>query len=161
MEALEDPQARSSVYEYDIEEYPQSLETEMLLPPGDHSEDEDPDIHTTDTHDVSLYEGSSLIVPSSSILIMKYMIQHNLTKEALADLLQLIKLHCPSQNQCLSLTYQFKKQFSDFQYSIIVHNFCSSACMKLQIFQSLAYAAIHAVTDLSFPPSLKYLWTLG
>ena len=27
----EDPQARSSVYEYDIEKYPQSLETQMLL----------------------------------------------------------------------------------------------------------------------------------
>lgn len=47
-----------------------------------------------------LYEGSALTANSSSVLILQYQMRHRLTKEALADLLQLIKLHCPSPNLC-------------------------------------------------------------
>ena len=45
-----------------------------------------------------LYEGSSLTYDSSSILlmIMKYAMKHNITEDALADLLELVRYIVPS-----------------------------------------------------------------
>ena len=48
---------------------------------------------------VPLFEGSNTCA-SSSILIMKYAMKHNITKD---DLLDLVRLHCPKPNSCLIL----------------------------------------------------------
>ena len=56
-----------------------------------------------------LYDGSFLTVSSSAVLIMKYKLRHKLTEEAIADLLRLIKLHCPSPNRSLTSVYVLKK----------------------------------------------------
>ena len=122
---------------YDFTTYPQSLETEIL--PAEtlsdyHSDDEEPEHSSPTTPSVlstePLYEGSSLTVPTSSVLIMKYALRHKLTQEALADLLRLVKLHCPSPNQCLSSLYKFNKQFRDLHYPIVLHH-CCSACLHV------------------------------
>lgn len=76
-------------------------------------------------NNVPLYEGSSLTIPSSSTLLMKYKMRHNLTKEALSDLLQLIRLHLPSPNQYPSSLYIFQKQFLDLPYPFVFHSFCA------------------------------------
>ena len=88
-----------------ITSHSQSLEAEIVSPNDDFEalEDEEPELSCpTSTFDLvsgtcreSLYEESSLTVSPSSVLIMKYKMSHNLTQEALADLLLLIKLHCP------------------------------------------------------------------
>ncbi len=75
--------------------------------------------------DTLLYEGSRLNVTASSVLIQKFVMRHNITKEALADLLKLLKIHCPSPNLCLSSVYQFKKQFPELEYKPILHYFCN------------------------------------
>lgn len=49
---------------------------------------------------------------ASNILILQYKMRHNITFEALNDLLVLLKLHCPSPNNCLSSAYLLKKEFS-------------------------------------------------
>ena len=49
-----------------------------------------------------LFEGSNLTCASSSILIMKYAMKHNITKDTLSDLLDLLRLHCPKPNSCPS-----------------------------------------------------------
>ena len=54
---------------------------------------------------------------SSSILIMKYAMKHNITKDALVDMLDLIRLHCPIPNMCPSTLYYFKKQFQCLRLS--------------------------------------------
>ncbi len=65
-----------------------------------------------------LHEGSSFTVCSSSVLVMKCKMRHNLTQEALADLLQLLNLHCPSPNQCPSSVYLFNKQYCGSDLSV-------------------------------------------
>ena len=72
-----------------------------------------------------LYEGSSLSVESSHILISSYMCRHHLTGQAREDLLQLLRIHLPKTNQLPSSSYTFNKQ-SDHTRDItpIYHYYC-------------------------------------
>ena len=70
-----------------------------------------------------LCEGSPLTLAASSGL-MKFKMRHNLTYEGLQDLLSLIKIHCPSPNNCITSLYKFRKQFGS--NSAILHYFCSA-----------------------------------
>ena len=145
-----------------ITSHPQSLEAEIVSP-NDHFEaleDEEPELSCpTSTFDLvsgtcceSLYEKSSLTVSSSSVLIMKYKMRHNLTQEALADLLLLIKLHCPSPNQCLSSVYHFNKQFPDLQYPIVNHYFCNKCLHPVEsTTDSRVCSNLCCMNDLSAP----------
>ena len=63
-----------------------------------------------------LYDGSNLTVQASD--------------ETMTDVLHLIKLHCPTPNNCISSLYHFKKQFSHMQYPIVISHFCSS-CLNV------------------------------
>ena len=76
-----------------------------------------------------LYKEALITTSASSVLIMKYAMKHKLSREALADLLQIVKLHCPSPNNIPSSLFHFKKQFKDFQYPIKYHYFCN-ACLS-------------------------------
>ena len=117
-------------FELDDNDHPLSLEKEILY---DERTDSPPDVTESETEDESsselaesfLYDGSSLTVRTSSVLILKFKMRHNLTDESVSDLLHLIKLHCPAPNRCLSSLYHFKKQFYDMQYPIVVSHFCS------------------------------------
>ena len=161
---------------YDITNHPLSLEAEIFLPPSDkHSDDEEretlssgehvqceddeqePSSVTFSTkHPVTLYDGSSLTTSSSTVLIMKYKMRHNLTEDALADLLQLIKLHCPMPNQCPSSVYQFKKHFPDLQYPIIMHYFCTRCLHAVaNVTESRICSNAQCGTDLSEPTSVS------
>lgn len=62
-----------------------------------------------------LYEDASLTVASSnssSILISKFKSKHKLTNEGLRDLLQLIELHCPKPNKCVTFQKAIGEKFS-------------------------------------------------
>jgi len=76
-----------------------------------------------------LYEGADLTVGASSVLLLQFKMRHNLTQEALGDLVELVKLHCPSPNKCFQSLYLFKKQFSDHKLPVMLHYFCSS-CLQ-------------------------------
>lgn len=76
-------------------------------------------------HENKLYRGAPITTASSSILLMKFIMKHRITQEALTDLLKILQLHCPSPNSLPSTVYYFKKQFRDFQYPISYHYFCS------------------------------------
>lgn len=82
--------------------------------------------HTPSEH---IYEGSALTVNSSSVLLYQYKMRHGLTEEALADLLPLIKMHCPTPNRFPSSIFQLKKNFPNIEYPVQLHHFCS-ACMQ-------------------------------
>ena len=81
---------------------------------------------SADSSDPPLYDGARLTLSTSNILIMQYKMRHKLTDECLADLLQLLKLHCPTPNRCLQSTYYFKKHFSRLTCPIQFHYFCST-----------------------------------
>jgi len=55
----------------------------------------------------SLYKDSVITTPASNVVIMEYAIKHNLTMDALADLLKLVKLHCPAPNNVSSTRFHF------------------------------------------------------
>ena len=59
----------------------------------------------------------------SRVILMKFVMKHRITQEALADLLQILQLHLPSPNNSPSTTYHFRKEFKDFQYPLIYHHF--------------------------------------
>ena len=67
---------------------------------------------------------------------MKYKLRHKLTEEAIADLLSLIKLHCPSPNRSLTSVYLLKKQFLDINYPIVIHRLCSTCLHTIDTSES-------------------------
>lgn len=71
-----------------------------------------------------LYDGSPLTVATSSVFIMKFKAKHKLSNEGLQDLLNLIKLHCPTPNKCIASSYLFNKQFG--KNTGVSHYFCNS-----------------------------------
>ena len=76
-----------------------------------------------------LFPGCPLTVASSNVLIMQLKMWHNLTQEALADLLQFIALHFPSPNHCFPSVHLFNKQFDMLKHPVNFHCFCG-ACQK-------------------------------
>ena len=103
-----------------------------------------------------LFEGSNLTCASSSILIMKYAMKHNITKDALSDLLDLLRLHCPKPNSCPSTLYYLKKQFKHLDYPVKFHYFCNECFHEvIDPQQSTVCGNSHCITDLSNSKSIS------
>ena len=150
----DEPQLCSSVDDQNTN--PESVEAEILPPPDDelqYSEDEEPQLCSSHGASLQLYDGPPLTVSSSSVLIMKYKMRHNLSQEALADLLQ---LHCPPQNHCLPSVYHFKKQFPDMLYPIIMHYFCSECLHAVECITQSVCSNPHCTSELSASYSVSY-----
>lgn len=80
----------------------------------------------------TLFPGCPLTATSSSVLVMQFKMRHNLTQEALSDLLQLLSLHCPSPNHCVPSVYLFNKQFTTLQTPVKHHYFCSTCLQEIE-----------------------------
>ena len=78
----------------------------------------------------SLYNGASLSMGTSSWAIMLFSISNKLTYSAMAELLELIELHCPAPNSCIKSLYNLKKQFSQRSECQKFH-YCSRCMTKL------------------------------
>ena len=126
---------------------PQSLEFELMMATDELTEYEEDDednelaiesINTPqnaprvlDDQQQLLYKEASLSTAASNVLMMKYAVKHQLSWEALADLLQLVKLHCPFPNSVPSTLYYFKKHFKDLEYPTKHHYFCSTCLSEV------------------------------
>lgn len=73
--------------------------------------------------DNPVYDGSSLSVAASNVLIMKLKMRHSLSNECVQDLLSLIKLHCPTPNNCVTSLYKFNKKFG--KSDTVLHYHCN------------------------------------
>ena len=107
----------------------EALSDTDITPDSAHSNDftfDDPDAYAE-----PLYKDAVITTAASNVVIMKYAIKHNLTMDALADLLQLVKLHCPSPNNVPSSLYYFKKHFQELQYPVTYHYFCNACLMEI------------------------------
>lgn len=62
---------------------------------------------------------------ASNLLVLQYSIRHSLSQEAVADLLKLLQIHCPTPNTVPSSLYLFRKQFPSLQNMATSHYFCS------------------------------------
>ena len=87
-----------------------------------------PHVPETDGNDFGfsdlLYKGATLTLGLSIILIMSFAINHNLTDAAVRDLLQILSLHCPSPNICVTSLYIFKKHFAATLFNSKRHYYC-------------------------------------
>ena len=88
------------------------------------------DISVATNSSALLYDRSQLTVSASSVLVLQFKMKHKLTQEALGDLLELLKLHCPSPNKCFQSVYLFTKQFHELKLPVTFHYFCSS-CLRI------------------------------
>lgn len=84
-----------------------------------------------------LFADCPLTVATSGVLSMQFKLRHNLTEQALSDLLQLLKLHCPSPNQCVPSAYVFNKQFECLKYPIKFHYYCSRCLQEVEYSSSV------------------------
>ena len=140
------PQCDSDGYEASVNEPKHDFNQrfiESLCIDGDSDYDSESDI-ADDVHshlpennttimpsDCDIFDGSSLSVSASSLLVMQFKQRYQLTKEGLGDLLRLIRLHLPTPNKCPSSLYLFNKQFQEAKLSIIFHYFCTTCLQKL------------------------------
>ena len=137
----------SNVMDLDVEcdelDNPHSLEFDLMVATAEfpESEEDDKDNELTtecepsysNLHDQQelLYKEASITTAASSVLMMKYAMKHKLSWEALADLLQIVKLHCPFPNNVPSTLFHFKKHFKDLQYPTQHHYFCSTCLSEV------------------------------
>jgi hypothetical protein len=104
----------------DQHEFFESFEAEESDEAEEYSEE-----HTDECSSSLLFEDSQLTLSASSILVMQYKTKHNLTNDALEDLLQLLRLHCPTPNICYRSLYLFKKQFLEMKLPFVLHYYCT------------------------------------
>lgn len=77
-----------------------------------------------------LYRGAGLSVFESYSLLLKYSLQHTLTKQAFSDLLQLVGAHLPTQS--MASLYKVKKFFMELYGDITFKlYYCCSICHSL------------------------------
>ena len=105
-----------------------------------------------------LYECAPLTVSTSNLLVMKYKMRHNLTTEAVADLLKLLSLHCPSPNVCTPSVYHLQKSFERMKLPVTYHYYCISCLTSVT---STAVTCILCGNSLLDPDSKSYFTELS
>ncbi|XP_053404525.1 uncharacterized protein LOC123555350 [Mercenaria mercenaria] len=71
----------------------------------------------------SLYQGSRLSLLESIVLIITFVLRHQLTREATKDLLSLLELHCLTPNLCRSSMHLFYNFFTELTSPVQKHFF--------------------------------------
>ena len=81
-----------------------------------------------------LYDGAKITVAVSVILILTFSIRHGLSGVALADLLDLILLHClkPVASNALNSIFHFKKYFQGLKTPLVIHKYCANCLFFIQ-----------------------------
>ena len=79
-----------------------------------------------------MYPGCPLTLTSSSLLLMKFKMKHNLTQQAMSDLLKLIRIHCPISNSLPKSLYVFNKKFSELKCPLQFHYYCSGCLQEVR-----------------------------
>ena len=87
----------------------------------------------TDRDDQPLYQDSSLSISESSLLVMAFAVRHKLSGVALEDLLELIHLHCPKPNKCITEMKEFQLFFQALKHPIVKHYYCPNIVCKVYI----------------------------
>lgn len=66
------------------------------------------------------------------LLTITFALSHNLTGEALTDLLSLIACHCKTPNLCTLSVRMFKKHFENLKRPLVCHYYCKF-CFALRV----------------------------
>lgn len=79
-----------------------------------------------------IYQGSRLTVSISMLLIVTFATRHNLSGVALCDLLNLIKVHCPSDNICRATLTMYQDFFRHLKTPLIYNYFCEKCFLSIE-----------------------------
>lgn len=86
--------------------------------------------HSPNKQDAPLYEGATITVSASYLMLFYFAKKYNLTLEAFEHLLGLVKSHCPQENKCASSVYKlkifFNKLFGENSHNVL--QYCSICC---------------------------------
>ncbi|XP_034236341.1 uncharacterized protein LOC117642364 [Thrips palmi] len=83
--------------------------------------------------DIPLYANARISVMESIIMILTLSITFSLSGACLAKILELIELHCPPVNNCITSLYKFKQLFIDIgRNCLVLHYYCERCFKKLQ-----------------------------
>ena len=86
---------------------------------------------------------ASPIKSTSNLLVLQYATHHNLTQVALADLLWLLSIHCPSPNTIPRSVHAFNMQFPSLIQDFSLYYFCSSCVHEVDSKEVLPCPNIH------------------
>lgn len=75
-------------------------------------------------HDDILYSGAPISSSSSVVLLLSFVFKHNLTREALSDLLAVVEAHCPRPNNCRTTVKKLFEFVSQAKGDIVKHYYC-------------------------------------
>lgn len=75
-------------------------------------------------HDDILYSGAPISSSSSVVLLLSFVFKHNLTREALSDLLAVVEAHCPRPNNCRTTVKKLFQFVSQAKGDIVKHYYC-------------------------------------
>lgn len=73
-----------------------------------------------------LYKNSRITVTESMLVVTAFAMRFRLSGEAIANLLEVIELHCPPENLCTTSYKKYQTFFNRFKQPITHHNYCSS-----------------------------------
>ena len=79
----------------------------------------------TDLDQEPLYKGANVTLGSVMVLLVMFVIRHNLTSEALENLLSIIAALLPASSILPSSVSRFKKYFTNLKHPFVFHHYCS------------------------------------
>ena len=106
----------------------------------------------TDRDQEPLYNGANVTLGSVMVLLVLFVIRHNLTSEALENLLSIIAAVLPASSVLPCSVSRFKKYFGDLKHPFVFHHYCSFC---------FAYIGQRGVTQCTNSHCLKDLTAKG
>ena len=79
----------------------------------------------TDLDQEPLYKDANVTLGSVMVLLVMFVIRHNLTSEALENLLSIIAALLPASSILPSSVSRFKKYFTNLKHPFVFHHYCS------------------------------------
>ena len=116
---------------YTIDDDGSAEEENIFMPPCFNDTDGESCESEESMDNKPLFDGATITVGVSILLILMLAVLHSLTGEALNDILSLINLHCLSPNLCPKSLFQLTRYFHNVTNPIVYHYFCASCLEKI------------------------------
>lgn len=80
-----------------------------------------------------LYEGAQITCNESLLLTMAFSLRHKISMTAVADLIELLRIHCPEENSLVSNIAQFQQHFRKLKHPIKQHFCCPNVNFQVYV----------------------------
>ncbi|XP_068737234.1 uncharacterized protein [Montipora capricornis] len=110
----------------------------------------------TDFDQEPLYKGANVTLGSVMVLLVMFVIRHNLTSEALENLLSIIAALLPASSILPSSVSRFKKYFTNLKHPFVFHHYCSFCFAYISQRGVKQCTNSHCLKDLSAKGATSY-----